>query len=217
MLDFYTNVFRTYYVTATPKRSDWREDRIYQISIKNIPFIDLFDENNDPHTDYIAIKWNSRPTQQQISMCRNMYGLDRNKYIDYLTNQPVYEKLLRIILDLALKNKGKCLIYIGTNKAIAYTAKWIKCHYPELYNDVGVFTTLVPKEEKEFQKDKKIILSTTKSAGAALDIADLKMTVVLDEPFKSHVLAQQTLGRTRADETSYTECIDIGFSQIKRY
>ena len=33
MLDFYTNVFRTYYVTATPKRSDWREDRIYQISI----------------------------------------------------------------------------------------------------------------------------------------------------------------------------------------
>ena len=56
MLDFYTNIFKTFYVTATPKRSDWREDRIYQLSIKNVPFIDLFDENNDPHTDYIAIK-----------------------------------------------------------------------------------------------------------------------------------------------------------------
>ena len=217
MIDFFTNTYKTYYLTATPARSSEDENIIYNKYFKNIPSISLFDEEIDPHTRYIALKFNSHPTIYDIKQCKNAYGLDRNKYIDYLTNQPVYEKLLRIILDLALKNKGKCLIYIGTNKAIAYTAKWIKCHYPELYNDVGVFTTLVPKEEKEAQKEKKIILSTTKSAGAALDIADLKMTVVLDEPFKSHVLAQQTLGRTRADETFYIECIDIGFSQIKRY
>ena len=50
-----------------------------------------------------------------------------------------------------------------------------------------------------------------------MDIADLKMTVVLNEPFKSHVLAQQSLGRTRADDTFYIECVDIGFPQISRY
>ena len=50
-----------------------------------------------------------------------------------------------------------------------------------------------------------------------MDIDGMKVTVVLNEPFKSHVLAQQSLGRTRADNTFYIECVDIGFSQIKKY
>ena len=217
MIDFFTNTYKTYYLTATPARSSEDENIIYNKYFKNVPYISLFDEEIDPHTRYIALKFNSHPTIFDVRQCRNAYGLDRNKYIDYLTRQPVYEKLLRIILDLALKNEGKCLIYIGTNKAIAYTAKWIKSHYPELYNDVGIFTTLVSKEEKESQKDKKIILSTTKSAGVAMDIMGLKMTVVLNEPFKSHVLAQQSLGRTRADDTFYIECVDTAFPQIRKY
>jgi hypothetical protein len=48
MIDFFTNVFRTYYVTATPGRSSWRENRIFQLSIKNVPTIDLFNEDKDP-------------------------------------------------------------------------------------------------------------------------------------------------------------------------
>ena len=43
MIDYYTNVYKTYYVTATPGRSNWRENRIFQLSIKNVPCIDLFD------------------------------------------------------------------------------------------------------------------------------------------------------------------------------
>ena len=50
MIDFFTNVYKTFYVTTTPDRSNWRENNIYQISLKNVPSIDLFDENNDPHT-----------------------------------------------------------------------------------------------------------------------------------------------------------------------
>lgn len=217
MIDFFTNTFKTYYLTATPARSSEEENAIYNKYFKNVPYISLFDEEIDPHTRYIALKFNSHPSIYDVRECRNAYGLDRNKYIDYLTNQPEYEKLLTIILDLALKNEGKCLIYIGTNKAIAYTARWIKVHYPELYDNIGIFTTLVSKEEKEAQKEKKIILSTTKSAGAAMDIKGLKMTVVLNEPFKSHVLAQQSLGRTRDSDTFYIECVDIGFSQIRKY
>ena len=76
---------------------------------------------------------------------------------------------------------------------------------------------MVTKEEKKISKDKKIILSTLKSAGAAVDIADLKMTVVLNEPFKSHVTAQQSLGRTRAEDTYYIDCIDLGFMHLRKY
>ena len=63
----------------------------------------------------------------------------------------------------------------------------------------------------------KIILTTTKSAGAALDIDGLEMTIILNEPFKSKVLAQQTLGRTRGQNTLYVDIIDIGFRSICYY
>ena len=88
MIDFFTNVYKTFYVTATPGRSDWKENHIFQISLKNVPAIDLFDENNDPHTSYVAIKWNSNPSPMDISSCKSFkYGLDRMKYIfDYQDN-----------------------------------------------------------------------------------------------------------------------------------
>ena len=60
-------------------------------------------------------------------------------------------------------------------------------------------------------------MSTTKSCGAASDIADLRVTINLAEPFRSEVLAQQTLGRCRADNTLYIDVVDQGFYFTKKY
>ena len=217
MIDFYTNVWRTYYVTATPGRSSWKENRIFQLSIKNVPSIDLFDENNDPHTSYIAIKWNSRPTPQQISMCRNKYGLDRMKYIDYVTKQPNFYDMMRIVMELVIKCKGRVLFYIGTNEGILRVYHWICTNYPEFLGDVGIFTSLLSQEDKMKEKNKKLLLSTTKSAGLGEHIEGLKMTIVLAEPFKSEIIARQTLGRTRDNNTMYIELVDLGFKYIKKF
>ena len=116
-----------------------------------------------------------------------------------------------------MKKQGKCLWYIGTNNAILKVRDWIYDNYPELVRQVGIYTTLTPKEHKREQLDKKIILSTTKSAGAAMDIKGLVETVNLAEPFKSRVLAQQSFGRTRADNTIYKDLVDMGFSQSRAY
>lgn len=217
MLDFYTDVYKTYYVTATPKRSDKGEDRVYQLSIKNIPFIDLFNAESDPHTDYIAIKWNSKPTATQVSRCKNMYGLNRIKYIDYVTQQSNFYKMMYIIMDMVLSYGGRSLFYIGTNEALLRVYKWININYPELVGDVGVFTSLVDKEKKLAEREKKVILSTTKSAGLGEHIEGLKCTVVLAEPFKSEVLARQSLGRTRDKDTVYIELVDLGFSYVRNF
>lgn len=217
MIDYYTNVYKTYYVTATPGRSNFRENKIFQLSIKNVPGIDLFDENNDPHTDYIAIKWNSKPTPQQISACKNKYGLDRMKYIDYVTRQPNFYEMLNIIMDLILKCKGRVLLYIGTNEGILRVYYWIGTHYPEFLGDIGIFTSLLPKEQKLKEKKKKLLLSTTKSAGLGEHIEGLKMTIVLAEPFKSEIIARQTLGRTRDPKTVYIELVDMGFRYLKKF
>ena len=218
MIDFFTNVFKTFYVTATPGRSDWKENHIFQISLKNVPNIDLFDENKDPHTSYIALKWNSNPTAMDISKCKSsMYGLDRNKYMEYLTKKPEFYELLRVIMDLVIKCKGRALLYIGTNDGILRVYYWICQNYPEFIGDIGIFTSLVSKEDKMKEKKKRLLLSTTKSAGLGEHIEGLKLTVVLAEPFKSDIVFRQTLGRTRDPNTIDIETVDLGFKYTKKY
>ena len=214
-INYSVNVYKTYLVTATPARSDRDENRIYQLAMKNVPSINLFDEDKDPHTKYVAIKWTSKPTAQQVSYCKNAYGLDRNKYTNYVVKQPNFYAMMHVLMDIVIKQDGKTLFYIGTNEAIKIVFDWITTNYPEFAGDIGIYTSI--SENKALEREKRLILSTTKSAGAAEDIKGLKLTVVLAEPFKSEVLARQTLGRTRDDNTMYIEMVDLGFYKIKQY
>ena len=218
MIDFFTDVAKTYYLTATPIQSDFFNNRIYQTAFKTVPSIDLFDEDKDPHTSYISMLFNSHPKPTDISACTNRYGFDRIKYTEYLTFQENYYKILKILLvmiEQTVSPQGKVLIYIGTNYAIMRTYYWIKYYYPHL--SIGLFSSLSPKELKNRELNNRIILTTTKSAGAALDIQGLELTIVLNEPFKSPVLTKQTFGRTRAHNTRYIDIVDVGFSTLKHY
>ena len=219
MIDFFTNTWKTYYLTATPIKSDRDENKIYQIAYSNIPKLSLFNEDTDPHTKYIAVQYNSHPTLREVNMCKNAYGFDRNKYIDYTLSRPNFFKITQLVVEYALKNisvDGKILIYIGTNKAIAVVYAFLTFLFGSKVK-IGVFSSLVSKEKKKEELNNTIILTTTKSAGAALDIEGLQVTIVLDEPFNSAVLARQTLGRTRAKDTMYIDVVDIGFNALVRY
>lgn len=216
-IDFHTNTKKTLYLTATPQRSDKDENTIYQLYFKNIPSIVLFDEHQDPHVNYIAMHFNSHPTPMDLKKCNaSRYGFARTTYTNYVVNTPNFAKLLYILIDMTLGINGKVLIYIGTNQAIAVVKELILEQFPFLEDSVGVYTSVVT-DNKEMQLCKKFILSTTKSCGAASDITDLGVTINLAEPFKSPVLAQQTLGRCRADNTLYIDVVDNGFYQTKKY
>lgn len=218
LIDFHTNTRKTLYLTATPGRSDETENFIYKLYFKNVPAIDLFDEENDPHTSYTALRFNSRPTPQDMRECsNNVYGLNRNAYTNYIVCNNQFYDMMYIIMDKIMKIGGKVLVYIGTLGAIDIIKSWIEDNYPEYRDDVGIYTSNIPKEIKYEQLQKTIILSTTKSAGAALDIKDLKATIILAEPFKSEILARQTLGRTRDPNTECIEVVDDGFRSITRF
>ena len=216
-IDFHSNTKKTLYLTATPARSSKDQDTIYQLYFKNVPSISLFDENSDPHVNYVSIHFNSHPKPMDIQKCKSpKYGLDRVKYISYIVNQPNFLKLITIIIDMALNKNGKALIYIGTNEGIKIVYDYIISQFPFLEPYIGIYTSIT-KENKEMQLYRKIILSTTKSCGAASDIYDLRMVINLAEPFRSSVLAQQTLGRCRLDNTLYIDIVDQGFFFTKKY
>ena len=214
MIDYFSDTCRTYYLTATPQRSDFNENKIYQRAFANVPCINLYKEELN-HTDYIAIKFNSHPSPAVISSCKNAYGFDRITYMNYLVTTKNYYKLLRMLMEDVLQLDGKVLIYIGTNYGIMMTYNWLNYNYHGV--SIGIYSSLTPKELKEQQLESKIILSTTKSCGAAMDISNLKATIVLDEPFKSVVMARQTLGRTRGQDTLYYDIVDMGFGALAYY
>lgn len=216
-IDCFTNTFLTYYLTATPGRSDSQEDNIFNLYFKNTPKINLFNIEEDPHTKYASIKFNSQPTPVQAAACKNNYGLNRIAYIDYLVHNENFKLLTIIIVNMAINKPGKHLFYVGTNEAILYIRECIYSYFPELIGQVGIYTSIIPVDKKKNELNKKIILSTTKSAGAAMDIKGLTETVNLAEPFKSKVLAQQTFGRTRDDNTIYKDIVDTGFFYTKKF
>ena len=217
-IDFITNTWKTYYLTATPMKSDQSQNRIYQAAFNTVPKISLYDEDTDPHTRYLAILFNSHPKPYEIDNCMDRnYGFSIIKYVDYFYSSPTYFKMLTIVLNRALcsctKPEHKILIYIGKNNVIQLTYYWLKYHYPQY--SIGLFSQLTDTKHKFDQLQCKIILTTSKSSKEALDIAGLKTSIIFCEPFVSPVSAKQILGRTRDKDTEMIELIDIGFRTLK--
>lgn len=217
-IDFYTDVWKTYYVTATPMLSDTFKNVVYQRSYSTVPKINLFNEETDPHTDYQCIKFNSHPSAIDLSKCQSKYGFNIIQYANYLPTKKEYYQVLWLIIDWVLgrlPKDGKVLIYIGTNQSIMLTYYWLKYTYP--FHSIGIFTTIYGKEEKKKQLEKQIILSTNKSAGLAVDIKGLEYVIDIADPSKSSVVVRQKLGRTRDWDTLFIDVIDVGFPAIRRF
>ena len=137
------------------------------------------------------------------------------KYVKYCSTNERFWGMFDYIFNLVEKSGGKALFFVATNELILEVKQRILINYPEYVNDIGVYTTV--SDNKAIEKTKRFILSTTKSAGAGEDIKNLKYTVVLAEPFKSSVLAKQTLGRTRNSGTYYLELVDMGFKKLVEF
>ena len=218
-IDFHSNLKKTIYLTATPARSSKEEDIIYQEYFKNVPSISLFDENIDPHVNYVSVLFYSNPTIEEVrNYSQGQFNFDRNIYTKYLINKPNFLNLVIVIIDWCLRINGKILIYIGINECISHIRDYIVQNFPFLQNAIGIYNSEISdKDARKQMLMKKFILSTTKSCGAASDIPGLAATVVLAEPFKSKVIARQTLGRCRADNTLYIDCVDLSCYRTRQY
>lgn len=215
-IDFHTNTYKTLYLSATPGRGDSRENEIFNLYFKNVPMITLFDPEEDPRTNYIAIRYRSGLTAQELSKCiiRNR-GFNKMIYCDQVILKENFDYLMRVLMDILSNIRGKKLIFLSTNNAVKILYEWIECNYPEYHNCVGIYTSLNPNKMSAL--DNHIILTTSKSAGEALDIKGLACSVQLLEPTKSELQNRQRLGRTRGRNTVYIDIVDDDCAVSKKY
>lgn len=214
-IDYASSVMKTLYLTATPIRGDSQENRIYQIYFNKVPMLDLFDPDNDPHTHYISLRYKSGFTIREINRCQNKYGFNKQTYCDIVVEKLHFDYMSRIVMDMIYHIPGKKMLFFATNNAIVYFYRWMIYNYPELQPEIGIFTSI--NDNKAEAKDKQYILTTSKSAGAAVDISDLMVCVNLAEPTKSPPQNKQRFGRTRKYNSFYIDVVDMSLKVIANY
>ena len=136
-------------------------------------------------------------------------------YNDIVILKQNFDYISRIVMDMISKIPGKKLLFFSTNNSIVFFYNWLRYNYSEYANDIGIYTSINP--DKASAKNNTLILTTSKSAGACLDIDDLMVCINMAEPTKSLPQNQQRFGRTRKYNSFYIDLVDISVKPIYNY
>lgn len=218
MIDFYTDVQRTWYLTATFGRSDIQEDIIYH---KAYSTVFRFGEcmARERHTLTFVVLINSQPdseAQRQV-LYSNSYGYSAQNYMTYefLEESDLLMQTIKKCLNQSKNLDGIRMVLSGLQKSSELIRDEIAEEYPDW--DVIVNHSKEPATQEEME-DSDCICCTQKLMGTGADIKGLRI-VILTEPMASKLNMTQTIGRLRPyiDEngeqrdTVFYYIIDMGF------
>lgn len=222
LLDTHTNIFKNIYLTATMKRSDEEENKVFQRCFYSVPKFDpvkLGKNVGKKHIRMIVIEYNSHPSIGEKMMCKRRGMFDVKKYADYLVNADgmFFEILNDVVYKFAVKNEFRTLILCAKISSCDIIADWLKEVYPD--KKIGVFNSSISKDEKErVKKECDIIVSIIKSLGVGVNLPGLR-AVINTEAFRFDGLGDQSSGRLRKwtedTESWYIELVNIGFENIR--
>lgn len=215
-IDLNTNVFKTFYVTATLERTDISEDKVFKLCFKNVYKYGYESrETKRKHVKYIAVKFNSKPNYEDQCSIKGPKGFDRNAYIDYQIEKGMIFEVLEYVLKTFEKIDGKSLILSSKITSSEILGDKVKEWYPE--KELKIYHSKMSKKDKEGYKESDVISSTPMSVGTGFDLPGLRYTI-MTEPYNAKITCSQVIGRLREipDEFTYhIELIDIGFPKVK--
>lgn len=215
-VDLNTNIFKTFYITATFERTDVGEDKVFHLCFKNIAKYGYETRGEKrKHIKYIAVKFNSKPNMEDQMSIKTRMGFNRHAYVDYQMDKEFIFDVIKYVMDTFGKVEGKCLLLSSKIESSERLSELIKEWYPE--KTVGIYHSKIPKSEKENIKEYDVISSTPQSCGTGFDVPNLRYNIML-EPYNAAITAKQVCGRLREIPGEYTyhiELIDVGFPKVK--
>ena len=215
-VDLNTNVYKTFYLTATFERTDRSEDKVFHLCFKNIAKYGYETRGEKrKHIKYIAVKFNSKPTLEDQMSIKTKMGFNRHAYMDYQMEKGVIFDVIKYVMDTFGKIDGKALVLSSKIESADKLKDMIEEWYPD--KKIGIYHSKIPKNEKEHIKEYDIISSTPQSCGTGFDVPGLRYNIML-EPYNATITANQVCGRLREIPDEYTyhiELIDVGFPKVK--
>lgn len=214
-IDFFTNVPKNFYLTATFDRSDQKEIPLFKRTFANtIRFGE--DIHKRKHVIYNFIFFNSNPTQKEQYSIRTPRGVSSYLYADYAFKKDMYHSLeaaLFRVLDKCIKEEGRIAIVVPKIENVQYLKEILSKRYFRF--NVGTIISANSEEENErVKKESDIIITTIKSIGTGSDIKKLR-SLIIAEPHSSKTISDQLIGRLREysedKDTFVYELVDTGF------
>lgn len=220
-IDFFSNVYKTFYLTANFGRTDTKEEYLYRRAFASVIKFGEQTRNSTEkrkHIIYVPVLYHSNPTTAQLISVMNAYGfsvLNFSKYALYDDEDKTQLRIFRKIFELANKLEGRILITVPKIDDTEYLVKYIKSEYPDLGKTIGTINSRNQKEDNSMVKENcDIIVSTIKSCGTGTDMKGLRCIINM-EPFSSRITANQLSGRLREyapdKDTYFFDLIDLAF------
>ena len=218
MIDFFTNVYKTYYLTANFGRSEAVEDRIFKKSFSSVVQYEYKKDDARKHIIYVPVLYRSNPSYMDIASTMNAYGFSVLGFANYSLITDINQTLLHkfyTVFDVASRLEGKILVTVPKIELVEKMKEWIQKEYPYLEKTISTIHSKNTKEENLEATNADIICSTIKSCGTGVDIKGLR-SIINMEPFSSQIVANQLAGRLREyapdKDTFFFDLVDIDFS-----
>lgn len=215
MMDYFTNVWKTIYLTATFGRSNEKDNKLFQTAFNEISKFNKINEERRKHIIYIPYLFNTKPSYNDEINCKGVKGFSRHAYMDYLMDNKIYIDNFKEAVATFLKKddlEGKMLILSSKKETCDFFSNIIKDEYPDRKTCAHYSGSKVD-DLGEYD----VICATPKMLGTGKDIKGLRFVIMI-EPFRSHVNSDQVIGRLREysedKDTYYLDLIDKGFKSI---
>jgi len=223
-IDCFSEITKTYYMSASPSRSDKDEKRIYNRVFLNVPkHGSKLKTKEQNHIIPLILQFKSTPTYEQLRAIKTRYGTSLARYGDYLLDPEgardefldAYIFALYLLLRFRRRG-GKILVLCITIEFCKELERITKQVFP--YLTTGLFVGSKSKEKnKELEAD--IIFSTNKSTGTGADIYNHQLTINT-LTYSSEIMANQISGRIRKQEKRkgiYCEIVNIAHEVARKH
>jgi superfamily II DNA or RNA helicase len=224
MIDLWSDVRQTVYLTATPRRSNYTEDKVYQEIFCTIPKYGLGTKYRDKvHTiGYLSI--DTDPDLVIQNRLKKARGFDVNGWCSWICLEQNFRTLMKpieqVVFDMVHSNPGvKVAIIAHTIEMVDKIHASLLDFFP-MRRDIVIarYHGKVVKTEKENALKADIMITTEKSFGKGMDRTDLEV-MICTVPFSSPVVAEQLKGRLRGESGKHAIYIDVrdsGFDSCER-
>jgi hypothetical protein len=213
------NVCKTFYLTATPSRTDWQEARVLSQQLPKRTALYLRGERR---LDVRQLSYNTAPNlrEKTDSVNRRNY-FDVVNFFDYLMKDekwPAWEEMVTGLVGSFFDEGGAVSVGVVVGGRLEFLDRVIgsmSAAFPG--RTVGNFSSRVPAGPKRMAElERDIIVTTDKSFNGSINPERMSHLVFL-APIASPVIVEQIIGRLRGLNGAPCVVVDLwdaGFDQL---
>ena len=221
-IDVNSNVRYTLYLSATPGRSDYLDNKVYNNIFAEIPIHGTYTHTLDKHYKIKYITYDTRPSQGIRRFCSTSKGFSQHNYYKFISKSDYLSfsvlGMIKYFADKVLKPfpDHKVLCFIPSLKYMNFITNFLqKCE--DINYKVGQYNSNVIKLEdrEKVLEECNLIITTIAACSTGKDIPNLKAILSLT-PFSSAIICRQILGRLRplkdGGDVYFFDFTDTGFA-----